>query len=236
MDGRREVFVPSPDLGQPQNEPLKSDTPGTDPTPVSDPQPATFEAPANASTFPDDPSEESPEPREAKQTVKHEVQAKQVSLDFETALAMADSKAELAVNAYQSLTQSIERQAQVARKMARVAWCMVGVLTIGMTVALVWTATRVTKAESDSQHTKQQADLDAQRFKEMAEDADKRADKRDMELADIQQKLSEAQQHAARAEGRAAVYEEMQPKQATSRPTSRPNLIDRLTTAFGSGQ
>jgi hypothetical protein len=146
-------------------------------------------------------------------------------LDLDTALAMADRKAdrqvELAVRAYQSLTQTIEGQAHHARKTARFAWCVVGVLAIGTTTGLVWTATRVTQAESDSQHLKRQAD-----------DLDKRAADSEKKLADMQEKLSQAEQARARAEGR---YEEMQSHQPASQPATRPttqSLIDRLTNAF----
>jgi hypothetical protein len=159
---------------------------------------------------------------------------------LDTAIAMADRKAdrqvERAVSIYQSLTRSLETEAHSAKRTATVAWCIVGVLTIAVTVVVVWTATRVTQAETDSKHLQQQANVDAQQLKQQVEDADKRADNQQKELADMQQKLSDAQQQAARAEGRAAVYHEMQGHQPASRPTTEPTLIDRLTTAFGGAQ
>jgi len=231
MDGRREVFVPIVDLGKPETQPTNTDIPDTSNPPiVEDPSGASVSSPTTSN-----PAQLSPEePDESKVKTGS-------FLDLDTAIAMADRKAdrqvEMAVSIYQSLTRSIETQAHKAKRTATIAWCIVGVLTIGVTVALVWTATRVTRAETDSQHLKQQADVDAERLKEQVEQADKRADNQEKELADIQQKLSEAQQQAARAEGRAAVYEEMQSHQPpASQPATRPSLIDRLTTAFGSGQ
>ena len=222
VDGRREVFVPGAD-----QSPVSTESPASATDPITPPAPTSGGNTTSAEYI---------GAAETTHAVAHDVQSQRVNLDFETALAMADSKAELAVSAYQSLTRSIETQAHIARRMARVAWCTVGVLAIGVTFALVWTATRVTRAEADSQHIKQQADIDALRVKEMADEANRRAETREKQLADMQQKLSDAQEHAARAEGRAAVYEELQARQATSQPTSRPNLIERLTTAFGGGQ
>ncbi len=222
IEGRREVFVPAEAPAPVTAEPQKRDAP------VPHGQESAVETPGRSETS------ASSEYTKSVENPGHsgQFQPTKVSLDFETALAMADSKAELAVNAYQSLTRSIESQAFVARRMARVAWCIVGVLVVGVTFALVWTATRVTSSDAESQHARQ----DAQRLREEAQRADSRADKREKEMTDMQQKLSDAQQRAARAEGRAAVYEEMQGRQATSRPTSRPSIIDRLTAAFGSGQ
>jgi hypothetical protein len=226
MDGRREVFVP------------RSDESGTRPlTKQSDTSVATIQdmerdtATASPSVSPEisNPSTHA----SAEKEVDPSTPLPDSFLDLDTALAMADRKAdrqvELAVRAYQSLTQTIEGQARDARRMARIAWCIVGVLAIGSASALVWTARQVTEAESDSQHLKMQAD-----------ELDKRAADSEKRLADTQEKLSVAEQHASRAEGRMSAFEEMQLRQPATQPSTRPttqSLIDRLTTAFGpSGQ
>ncbi len=209
MDGRREVFVPSADQ-PPLNTP--TDVPnGSVPTPQAADNDTTTSA-SSVSIEPDS------------------------FLDLDTALAMADRKAdrqvELAVRAYQTLTQTIEGQAQEARRTARIAWCIVGVLAVGATSALLWTATRVTQAEN---------------LKKQADESEKRAADSEKRLADMQEKLSEAQQYASRAEGRVSVFEEIQSHQAASQPhqpASQPNtrpttqsLIDPVTNAFSpSGQ
>lgn len=231
MDGRREVFVSGVDQSQPDSSPDNdvSFPPTLPPSSQVDAgrSSATTETATAGSTAGSQPQEQS-----------EEANVKTGSfLDLDTAIAMADRKAdrqvEMAVSIYQSLTRSIETQAHKAKRTATIAWCLVGVLSVGVTVALVWTASRVTKAETDSEHLKKQADVDAQRFQQQVDEAARRTENQEKELADMQQKLSDAQRQAARAEGRAAVYEEIQSRQPASRPSSQPSLIDKLTNAFG---
>lgn len=232
MDGRREVLVASPHEAQCDIQDNHSDSPLPNPK-IQEPE-TTADTGASANS---DVSSQQPDSSSEQEANGPKVKPSSF-LDLDTALALADRKSDRqTLTVYQSLTRSIETQAHSARRTAAIAWCVVGVLMVGVTITMVWTATRVTKAETDSQHLKEQADLDALRLKQQVDEADRRADNQEKELADMQQKLSEAQQQAARAEGRAAVYEEIQGHQPASRPTSRPTtLIDKLTNAFGTGQ
>jgi uncharacterized protein HemX len=137
-------------------------------------------------------------------------------------LARADNaadKAELAVNAYQNLARSIELQAHSARRGAKVAWSIVAVLAVAGGVAAWWTTKNVTEAE-----------MKADELQRQAQTATKSAQENSAELERLRARLSNAEQKAAHAEGRAEVLEQAQSR----KPATAPSLIERLTSAFDS--
>lgn len=96
-----------------------------------------------------------PSARESfRQTVKAQV-ASDKSFDAQTMLALTDSiddKATLAVAAYQTLARSAEIQVQSLRRVAFGAWAVVGLMAVGLIVAVGWATHRLTTAEVTATH------------------------------------------------------------------------------------
>jgi hypothetical protein len=75
-----------------------------------------------------------------------------VTVDAERFLALADNatqKAEMAVNAYQMLARTADTQVRQVRQQARLAWALVALMTIGVTVAVGWTTQRLTHSSGE---------------------------------------------------------------------------------------
>lgn len=95
--------------------------------------------------------------------------------DMQTMLALTDSiddKATLAVAAYQTLARSAETQVQSLRKVALGAWAVVGVMAVGITVAVGWAAVTITSAEKSAGYLKEQLEqskLERQKLEDHAD-------------------------------------------------------------------
>ena len=199
MEGRREVFVAFPE---------------SQPTPVAD---TSAESVSNVP-----PGDAQFAAAGDRVTVTPSVNP---SFDLESALARADNavaSSNLSVSAYQSLTRIMEAQAQQARRMALAAWTAVAVMGAGVTVAVGWTATRLTRAETQAEQLRRESDTAAHKL-----------ESQETLVSQLQNKLSEEQMRAAGAEGQVKGILEQQARQSATRPASRPSLIDRLTNAFG---
>jgi hypothetical protein len=217
LEGRREVFVASPE------PPVPTEQPVGDPVTVSDSRLG-----SDGQTYSNSPDNQNESPDRVRSHVVNQ------PFNLETALARTDrelASSAMSVTAYQSLTRSMEAQAIGARRLAMVAWCVVATLAVGVTVAVGWTASRLTRAETDSQNLREKADNAVKHSDSQdAAMADLRA-RKDEELKDLRDKMRIAEQEANVAKGQVSVFEKLQ-LQPVSRPTSRPNLIDRLTSAF----
>jgi excisionase family DNA binding protein len=149
--------------------------------------------------------------------------------DSETVLALADSaaeKAELAVNAYQALARAAVTQYEATRRAARVAWTLVGIMAVGVVVAVGWTANRLTRVQIESQQMQQ-------KVSEAANLADSASAERDR----LRDKLTEAREQAARAEGQLTALTDAQRAQLAAQqardrqqrqspqPATRPTTI-----------
>lgn len=136
--------------------------------------------------------------------------------DVDTVLALAASdKADLAVAAYQTLARMAEQQTQTLRRGAYVAWGMVGVMVIGVAVAIGWASHRLAQAESDSRKAAEAAG----------------------QVDQLTQRLSAAEQAAARAQGEVSgmktqvqLVKEAMKTQQQQAPATRPatSWMDRL--------
>ena len=94
--------------------------------------------------------------------------------DVQTMLALTDSiddKATLAVAAYQTLARSAETQVQSLRKVAFGAWAVVGVMAVGITIAVGWAAVAITSAEKSAGYLKEQLDKATARTQELERNA-----------------------------------------------------------------
>ena len=79
--------------------------------------------------------------------------------DYETVLALADNaadKADLAVSAYQTLARSADERIGSTRRVAAVAWSLLGVMALGAIVSVGWTSHKLTRAAVETDHLYQQ--------------------------------------------------------------------------------
>lgn len=148
--------------------------------------------------------------------------------DSETVLALADSaaeKAELAVNAYQALARTAVTQYEATRRGARVAWTLVGIMAVGVVVAVGWTANRLTRVE-----------IESQQMQHKVSEATTLADSASAERDALRERLAEAREQAARAEGQLTALTDAQRaqlaaqqardrQQKSQQPATRPTTI-----------
>jgi hypothetical protein len=173
-------------------------------------------------------------------------------MDTNTFLALADSlddKATLAVAAYQTLARTAETQVQSLRKAALGAWAVVGVMAVGIIVAVGWGTYRLTTAETtanflrdkvnekDQQIQTQAAGRDTELQRIAAErdatredlskmrDEKIRLDERAKMLAEQAKAANERAQQAAFVLGQAQTRPTTQPLSATS-PGTQPTVVE----------
>lgn len=143
--------------------------------------------------------------------------------DYETVLALADNaadKADLAVSAYQHLARSADERIHSTRRVANVAWALVGVMTLGALVSVGWTSHKLTRAAVETEHLHQQVSS-----------ATLLASTADDECNDLRRALAAARKDAARADGQLSAYAE--PRQVEpAQPTTSPSLVERLASIF----
>lgn len=172
-DGRREVLVhiptPEPVTAQP--------TPAVEPT-VNSAQPSNgFSFDANvsdaASAVTDIPASQDAGSTSAHVSPFSQAPSPPVSVDPETVLALADNaaqKAELAVNAYQTLARYADTEVRQMRRSARFAWSTVMLMTLGVCVAIGWTTHRITRASDEQQRLQTQVMSSAEEVRRVSFD------------------------------------------------------------------
>jgi len=131
-------------------------------------------------------------------------------------IALANEKVrrtELALAAFQHTSELLEREAWRTRISARLAWAAVASLAIGVYIAVGWTASRVTKHQTNNEYLNQQL-----------ETVMTTSEKKEAEVSELRDKLSKAEQIAARAQG------ELEATKAsmTRKPSTQPGLFDKI--------
>jgi len=131
-------------------------------------------------------------------------------------IALANEKVrrtELALAAFQHTSELLEREAWRTRISARLAWAAVAALAIGVYIAVGWTASRVTKHQTNNEYLNQQL-----------KSVMTAAELKEAEVSELRDKLSKAEQLAARTQG------ELEATKASlkSKPATQPNLLDKI--------
>lgn len=153
-----------------------------------------------------------------------ELAADQVTLATGSASALVNFARNEAQRAHEELT-IVRQDAGRARRSALVAWCVVALLGVGATIAVGWTASKITRANADVRRLTDYADkIEAESQRLLAERDTARQDAQAARLA------------GAEASGKLAAYVEQHQHlleiQAKG-PTTRPNsLLQRLATAL----
>lgn len=105
-----------------------------------------------------------------------------------------------------------------ARRGALVAWLIVGLLGVGATIAVGWTASTITRARQD-----------VETLNEYAAKVEIEAERLRAERDALRDKVQAAQVEAAAVNGRLAAFKE----QSDNRPTTRPaSLVQRIAAAI----
>ncbi|HEY7091466.1 MAG TPA: hypothetical protein VH518_25435 [Tepidisphaeraceae bacterium] len=158
-------------------------------------------------------------PDTALETVR-ELAADQVSLATGSASALVKFARDDAQRSREELVQ-VRLDAGRARRSALAAWLVVASMAIGVTIAVGWTASKITRANSDVRQLTDYAS-------KMEEASRKLVTERD----NARQEARQADLDRAEASGKLAVYVE-QMNRSTTQPTTRPtSLIGRLAAAF----
>jgi hypothetical protein len=166
-----------------------------------------------------------PAPDTALETVR-ELAADQVTLATGSASALVKFAQNDALQARQELSV-VRQEARRARHSALAAWLVVGSMGIGVTIAVGWTASKITRANSDIRQVTDHA-------RRMEAEARQLLIERDSARQDARQ----AQIERAEAAGRLAAYveqhqllAELSDRPPTTRPTS---LVERVFSALSS--
>jgi hypothetical protein len=141
----------------------------------------------------------------------------------EKEVALANEKVrrtELALAAFQHTTSLMEKEASRSRISARVAWTAVAVLSVGVYVAVGWTASQVTAFRTNNANLSRQLDRTGSELEQRSGDVERYRNERD-----------QAKQAAARIEGELSVTKAT--LAATRRPATQPSLFERLAKLAG---
>lgn len=169
-------------------------------------------------------------PDHALETVR-ELADNQVSLATGSASALVKFAQDDALRAREEVVL-IRQDAGRARRSAVAAWCVVAALAVGVTVAVGWTAQRITRANDDVRQMIDYVDklkIETQKVSDIAEKEKQRlAAERDT----ARQEAQTARLSAAEATGRLTAYVEQNAKMlqvSGKRPTTRPaTWIERV--------
>lgn len=142
----------------------------------------------------------------------------------EKEVALANEKVrrtELALAAFQHTSALLQQEAARTRISARFAWAAVAVLSIGVYVAVGWTASKVTEYRTNNSHLSRQLEQTSSAVDAKAQEAEKYRQERD-----------EARQAAAHMEGELSVAKVNleKAKRASTQPTS---LLEKLAKIAG---
>jgi len=148
----------------------------------------------------------------------------------EQQLALAQEKVrrtELALVAFQQTSQMLQKEAGRTRLSARFAWVALALCSVGVYVAVGWTAAKVTQAEAEKKYLNEKLGDVATEVSQTRE-----------ELAKVRDDLGEARQSAARLEGELTATKsaltDVQTRQ--SRAATQPTFFEALGKKLASGQ
>jgi hypothetical protein len=135
-------------------------------------------------------------------------------------IALANEKVrrtELALAAFQHTSTLLQKEATRTRISARCAWAAVAVLSVGVYVAVGWTASKVTEGRTVN------ANL-TERLKAVSEVAEQKT----AEVERYRDERDQARQAAARVEGELSVTKATLSKQATTKPAGLFGTLARM--------
>ncbi|HYE16839.1 MAG TPA: hypothetical protein VEA69_00220 [Tepidisphaeraceae bacterium] len=217
--GRREVLVclPEPDADTP---------PAFDPVAVAEAnEPDTMgpiDSPSLPPSFDSVPTFTSPEPVMKGPVTSAPTSSPSSSIVLaQREIALANEKVrrtELALAAFQHTSDLLEREAWRMRISARLAWAAVAALAIGVYIAVGWTASKVTHHQANNEYLTQQLKA-----------AIATAEDKGEETGELREKLSKAEQAAARAQGELEAVKAAQVR----KPATQPGLIERIAKLWG---
>jgi hypothetical protein len=153
-----------------------------------------------------------------------------ISLDADRVLALADSatqKADMAVSAYQTLARLADTQVCESRRQTRLAWGLVAVMAIGVTVAVGWTTHRLTRTAGELERLRHDVAGAVQANQALTDTTDKLRSQTVQAEHTLQAELLAAKEEAARAHGQLAAYRERAEHVPASTPS--PNLDAMLS-------
>ena len=122
-------------------------------------------------------------------------------------------RTELALAAFQHTSTLLQKEATRTRISARCAWAAVAVLSVGVYVAVGWTAAQVTKYRTDNANLNQQ-------LKSVSEVADKTAAERER----YREERDRALQTAARSDGELSATK----ASLVRKPSTQPTLLEKF--------
>jgi len=122
-------------------------------------------------------------------------------------------RTELALAAFQHTSTLLQKEATRTRISARCAWAAVAVLSVGVYVAVGWTAAQVTKYRTDNANLNQQ-------LRAVAEVADKASADRER----YREERDRARESAARADGELVATK----ASMVRKPATQPSLLEKM--------
>lgn len=122
-------------------------------------------------------------------------------------------RTELALAAFQHTSTLLQKEATRTRISARCAWAAVAVLSVGVYVAVGWTAAQVTKYRTDNANLTQQ-------LKVVTEVADKASADRER----YREERDRARENAARADGELVATK----ASMVRKPATQPTLLEKM--------
>jgi hypothetical protein len=122
-------------------------------------------------------------------------------------------RTELALAAFQHTSTLLQKEATQTRISARCAWAAVAVLSVGVYVAVGWTAAQVTKYRTDNANLNQQ-------LKNATEVADKASTERER----YREERDRARETAARADGELSATK----ASLVRKPATQPTLLEKF--------
>jgi cell division protein FtsB len=139
----------------------------------------------------------------------------------EQQIALANDRVrrtEVALVAFQQTSQILQSEVSRTRLSARFAWIALALCSVGVYVAVGWTATKVSQVDAEKKYLHKQLDNVATEVKETRH-----------ELVQVRNELSQAQQSAARLEG------ELTATKSAFRPATQPTFLEALGKKLAAG-
>jgi hypothetical protein len=144
----------------------------------------------------------------------------------EKEVALANEKVrrtELALAAFQHTSTLLQEEASRTRMSARCAWAAVAVLSVGVYVAVGWTASQVTSFRTNNANLTRQLNQ-----------ANTVADQKTVEVEKYRDERDEARQASARMEGELSATKQTI-AQSARKPATQPSFLEKLARLAGDG-
>ena len=126
-------------------------------------------------------------------------------------------RTELALAAFQHTSTLLQQEASRTRISARCAWAAVAILSVGVYVAVGWTASKVTEYRTNNVNLTRQL-----------KSASELAEQKSQEVEKYREERDQARQAAARVDGELSVNKAILAKKATTQPGGFFGTVARL--------